>query len=95
MPYIPKQDRKRLDPSIDLLADILIGAKANDAISRELTYIFYRLAKILCDPEKGGVKTFARMNMIRGCFKSADGEFKRRIIDDYEDLKIAENGDVE
>ncbi len=95
MPYIPKKDRPRLDEPIDLLAEILNKARTNDKISGELTYVFYRLAKILCDPKRSGDKTFARMNMIRGCFESADGEFKRRIVDPYEHNKIGVNGDVE
>lgn len=95
MPYISKQLRRSYDPLIEKLATRLLGATTNDNICGDFNYIIFRLAKILLDPDHGGQKRYARMNMISGVLANADKEIYRRLIAPYEDEKIGSEGDIE
>lgn len=94
MPYIPKQDRGKYNDAINDLATCL-NDLCGDTLSGELNYILFRLAKLLCNPESGGKRNYARMAVVSSAMSEAQAEFRRRIMAPYEDEKIKENGDVE
>ncbi len=56
-----------------------------------LTYLFYRLA-LEALPEE---PRYRDLHAVLGAMEAAKLEFYRRVVSPYEDLKIAENGDVE
>jgi hypothetical protein len=80
MPYIKDTEIKRA---------IRAGAPPENA--GELNYAFTMIAKKYLK-EKG--LSYQTCNDIVGALDNAKGEFKRRIQDPYEDVKIKENGDV-
>lgn len=95
MPYIPKRNRKAYDHLIDHLAAQLNVVDSNDELSGDMNYIFFRLARLLCDPESGGERRYAVMAVVSSALGEAQAEFRRRVMAPYEDEKIKENGDVE
>lgn len=95
MPYIPKPKRAKYDPLIDALAHILNTRVDNDELSGELNYVFFRLARLLCDDESGGKRSYARMAVVSSALAEAQTEFRRRVMAPYEDEKIGLSGDVE
>jgi hypothetical protein len=94
MPYIPEVTRDKYDERVDAIAFTLNSLENNDMISGELNYILFRLAKVLCTPEVGGARNYARMSMVSGALSEAQAEFRRRILAPYEDEKIKTAGDV-
>ncbi len=95
MPYIPKANRSKYDALIDSLAKVLNDTGDNDAISGEMNYVLFRLAKIMCDDTSGGRCRYARMAVVCSSMREAEAEFRRRIMAPYEDQKIDALGDVE
>lgn len=95
MPYINKKNRKKYDPLINSLAQILNTRIDNDELSGELNYVIFRLMGLLCDGEFGGKLGYARMAVVVSGISEAQAEFRRRIMAPYEDQKIELNGDVE
>ena len=93
MPYIPKKDRARYDGLIDDLS-ILLSVLDNDELSGHMNYVLFRLAGRLCGPISSGDRNFARMAVIRSALLETHDEFRRRIMNLYEDEKIESNGDV-
>lgn len=82
MPYIPQEERARLDPSILALA-VRITERG------QLAYVIFKLLCYLTTRPN-----FAKLSSWWGEAQLAVLEFKRRRIDPYEDRKIEENGDV-
>lgn len=95
MPYIPKEKRKKYDALIDRLAHILNTRTNNDELSGELNFVFFRLARLLCDGESGGKRGYARLAVVSSALSEAQAEFRRRVMIPYEDEKIGLAGDVE
>lgn len=84
MPYIPIEDRVRLDWMIDNLAAELIA----QGITGRINYVLFRLAKKLC-------KRYKDYAAFEGDCQQSLKEIYRRLVAPYEDKKIIENGDVE
>lgn len=84
MPYIPQYARPALDRAIDQIPTELTAG--------ELNYIITRLAHRHID--QWG-KTYATLNETMGVLDCVAREFYRKVAAPYEDLKCAENGDIE
>lgn len=84
MPYIKIQDRCRLDDNIDSLAKDIhtVG---------DLNYVITRL--LHSEVKKNGL-SYATVNALMGVLTCASNEFYRKVVVPYEEVKIAENGDV-
>lgn len=85
MPYIPKLDRKDIDPHIDNL----FKAIKNRPVG-ELNYAISRLIWKLFDFKRG----YTTACYLAGTLILVLFEFVRRRLNAYEDTKISENGDV-
>jgi hypothetical protein len=85
MPYIKEHDRLRLSDVVNTLK------LAPVETSGELNYLFTVLAQAYV---KRHGKKYGILNDVVGAFEGAKAEFQRRIVNPYEDTKIAENGDV-
>ena len=79
MPYIDQEARAQID------------AGGRPATVGELTYVFTRTA--LAYVQTRGVK-FATFADVLAALDATAREFYRRVVVDYEQEKIAENGDV-
>jgi hypothetical protein len=95
VPYIPKDRRDKYDDYINRLAHILNNLEGNDEIGGEMTYVLFRLARLLGDEDSGGQRRFARLAVIRSALTEARDEFRKRVLDPYEKEKERQNGDVE
>lgn len=83
MPYIAQLKRDEFDPEIENLIPENAG---------ELNYIFTRIAHEYFHRPMGG--NYQAFNDIIGALEGAKLELYRRKVAPYEDIKIAENGDV-
>jgi len=83
MPYIKKDKREELDQLIDIMNDIDIQANG------DLNYILYAYCKRYITPSYNNYKNFI------GELTECSREIGRRLLANYEDKKIEENGDVE
>lgn len=83
MPYIPIENRERLDWIIDNLASELEAM----GITGNLNYVLFRLAKRLC-------KRYKDYANFEGDAQQSLKEIYRRLESKYEDKKIKENGDI-
>ena len=82
MPYIKQERRIQLD--------IPDGISSPD-YAGELNYKITCLCRNYC--QEHGL-SYARINDVLGALEGAKAEFYRRVAVPYEDMKIAENGDV-
>ncbi len=80
MPYIKPEDRQRVKVGV-----------SNIETAGELNYV---LTLIITDyfVQNGG--KYQQINDVIGALEGAKLEFYRRLVSPYEDIKIAENGDV-
>ncbi len=79
MPYVKKSDRIRLD-------------KGGDAQTPgELNYVITKTVDAYLNRTP---RNYANYNEVIGVLECAKLELYRRVIAEYEDLKMAENGDV-
>lgn len=92
MPYIKKALREpideKLDPLIERLNEMLTYIDGKD-LAACLTYIVFKLIRRYY--ENG--KWYDKMDAEKVCASAID-EFKRRFLHPYEEMKIAEHGDV-
>ena len=79
MPYLKRKDKD------------LVDAGATPSTSGELNY---KITMTALDYLQHKPLNYATLNEIYGAMQLAAAEFKRRLIDPYENRKIAENGDV-
>jgi len=98
MPYIAPELRRELDPLIDALADRL-AAQAEDAgddgaFAGLLNYTCSRLALTVVRRRFGHLRYWL-IAALSGVFQNIATEFYRRVAVPYEDLKMAESGDVD
>lgn len=93
MPYIKKQDRKRIVQCGDFGGDV-----ADVAIRVEHIYNAGELQYAIAEMIKEYIETkglqYQTCNDIMGALAGAQMEFYRRTVAPYEDTKIDENGDV-
>ena len=91
MPYINKKQRENLEPLVDLIAAEIMrvhketgtarGALTNFTISEILHSVFR-------DPR------YADMAEARSALQESHDEYARRVIGPYENMKIAQEGDI-
>lgn len=84
MPYITKTDRH-------ILKDRWAEDRGTARTAGELNYL---LSQIINAYMRDKGKSYQTMNDIIGVLEALKMEFYRRIVADYEDMKMAENGDV-
>lgn len=91
MPYIPPEQRQRLDPAIDALLAAIKADKPGDlaVLAGVLNYACTRLALGVI-PER----RYASIALVSGVLHNVADEFYRRYAVPYEDQKIKDNGDV-
>lgn len=88
MPYIDEQSRKFYSEEIEALADKL---EEKGWKKGEFNYVVTMLVvRWLCSKNK----SYDFVSDIKGVLTDIRDEFKRRIMDVYEDSKIIQNGDV-
>lgn len=81
MPYIEQKDR-------DILRPVALTARTAGELNYQLTCLAHDYWH-----EHG--PSYQAINDIVGALEGAKAEFQRRIVADYEDVKIAKNGDIE
>ncbi|MDW8084104.1 MAG: hypothetical protein RMI49_02755 [Candidatus Caldarchaeum sp.] len=87
MPYIPREERKDLDPLIEELSAKLKSSPV-EKIDGKLNYVITRLIAELYPP------SYFNYNRALGVLSAVAQELYRRKIASYEDAKIKEHGDV-
>jgi len=83
MPYVTQEKREELDQIVTNMAEVY-KIKADG----DLNYVLYALAKRYIKPSYNSYKNY--IGELRQCAT----EIERRLLADYEDLKIKENGDI-
>jgi len=100
MPYIKQFDRKRYDNTIAELVTCLVETSRVDTTAvfpGHLNYIFTKVIKDAYNKaaQMEGFKLgYHDYNEIVGMLECCKQEFIRRVLNNYEDKKIEENGDV-
>lgn len=84
MPYIKKEGRLPLDILIETIAE-LVNSKG------DLNYVICELVGQLI---LGTKISYTQISEWIDGVDGAENELRRRLLDPYEDLKIAENGDL-
>ncbi len=84
MPYITPERRKAFDDLMEKMAPEV----GNEG---ELNYCIYRLATLVID--RIG-ESYSNLSMCSSAMEHAKLEWYRRRLAPYEDVKIAENGDI-
>jgi len=103
MPYISEENRKLLDNSISTMVMALkrtvddgnIFSKeplTNEEVLKLLGNINYCFSRVVSNVM--GDVSYTKVAMITGVLDNIKQEFYRRVAEDYEDLKIKENGDI-
>jgi hypothetical protein len=87
MPYIKAEERKVYDDVLEELADTLKAVMV-ESLDGHLNYIITVLLKRLYTPR------YFNYNRAMGVLECAKQEFYRRVVAEYENDKIRENGDV-
>lgn len=96
MPYIKEEEREELDICIDRMIDCIYNNKTslnnpNDFQNYlgRINYCFSRvLAGLMKEP------SYNKIAMITGVLENIKQEFYRRVAENYENLKIRQNGDI-
>lgn len=83
MPYITQPRRDHIDP-------MMYGLSERIETPGDLAYVVYRLMLHYWRR----APSFARWAEMRGAVGDMADEFRRRVICEYEDQKMKENGDV-
>lgn len=81
MPYIDKEMREQLDERIDALPSFGMASGVKN----------YVITRFLLNSKP---ITYEEYNALIGVLECVKQEFYRRAVSVYEDVKIAENGDV-
>jgi hypothetical protein len=82
MPYVHKDRRRVLDEIVDHMSDHLL-------VNGDLNYVLYAFCLRHITPSYNNYKNYI------GELNETAAEIRRRILAEYEDEKIFENGDVE
>lgn len=91
MPYIRKEYRDKLDPHLSKLEDELKPMMRGNQGKGNLTYALYHLG--LTAIQQKGVR-YGTVSDILACFRDAEMELRRRVLDPYEDSIRDINGDI-
>lgn len=83
MPYIRQEARSAIDFHLHML-------EPHIQVPGRLAYAVYRLMQMYV----GHSKSFDTLSGVIGAVDCAKEEFRRRVVNPYEDAKIKENGDV-
>lgn len=98
MPYIAQDDRKKLDPHIDALAEAIVErAEANGhdaAFAGLVNYSVTCLAPKVLRLQFGAIR-YWMIATLTGTFHNIADEFYRRIAVPYENKQIEKSGDVD
>jgi len=90
MPYIPKDQRESLDPTIISLACRIL---AHDELERA-GVLNYAISSLLSRLSDGEGLNYRNINRMIGVLECAKLELYRRLASPYEDQKMKANGDV-
>jgi hypothetical protein len=96
MPYIAPELRQELDPLIDALAQRLAAqaGESDGAFTGLLNYACTRLALSVIRRRFGRLRYWL-IAALTGVFHNMASEFCRRLAAPYEDLQMAQSGDVD
>ena len=83
MPYIKQNRREECDEVVKKMEEMGVLADG------DLNYILYKFCKHYVKPSYNSYKNFC------GELRQAATEIERRILAEYEDSKIVENGDID
>ena len=87
MPYIAKSERVKFESILNDFSKIL---EVNDLSAGDMNFL---LTSLLYRFSKKTTPNYKKYNEIIGVFECAKIEFYRRLISEYEEKKIKENGD--
>jgi hypothetical protein len=90
MPYIKKENRKKYDSIIEDIVDTLTEHGFENPNPGEINYIISSIIWKLFDKNI----SYTNGNTLIGVLESVKHEFIRRKLNDYENKKIKENGDL-
>ena len=82
MPYVKNNRRDKLNEVVDKMVEAGVLADG------DLNYILYKFCKYNVKPSYNGYKNYC------GELRQCATEIERRILANYEDGKITQNGDV-
>lgn len=88
MPYIDKEDRKKLDEAVDGVVEKFVGGAFADSLGN-LNYVISRIVAGCI-----GKPSYSKIAMATGVLENVKQELYRRMAAPYEDRKILENGDI-
>lgn len=86
MPYISGNKRQRLQPFLDSFKDLGILEAG------EINYLFTSM--LIIQTENASRISYDLLNSFLGVLESIKLEFYRRMVSEYEDSKIQQNGDI-
>ena len=94
MPYIRQEERQRYDDSIKNIVHLLLDKFPGDNSKHfqvgDLNYVVSSIVWKLFD----ALPSYTRGNELVGVIECVKQEFIRRRLNDYEDSKIKQNGDI-
>ena len=93
MPYIKVSDRDSINEMSESLIDMFVNAPTKDGkfvAEGELNYAISKLVWAIFDKHR----SYSTGNRLVGVLECVKQEFIRRRLNDYEDEKIKENGDI-
>lgn len=88
LPYITREERKNLDPTIEELIRKLLENPEN--IEGCLNYVIFKILKRLTEKER----RYKTMNKFIGMLECCKNEYYRKIVAPYEDEKERINGEI-
>jgi hypothetical protein len=92
MPYIPDEERKQLNHSIDYMINSIRTGKDDETFSDLLGRINYCFTRVLL--QLLGDIRYSKVAMATGVLVNIKDELYRRLVSAYEDQKIISEGDI-
>lgn len=94
MPYIKQEYRNQIDPVIDELLDVVRDIDSGNPFSDKLCGIAnYIVTRVACELLNNN--SYDSLSNIVKTLECSKLEVVRRLLDPYEDLAIAKNGDIQ
>jgi len=95
MPYIPMDERRKLDATINQLVTLIRDLTPESDLSAADGRLNYTITRLLIGVMSlVGAPKYHKYNAAVGVLECAKLELYRRLVSGYEDTKIIENGDV-